>query len=153
MSRNAGKGRVQSAFCWAKAGLPSATVNAASASARMNMRGNIHLARLRIARCIAILCWPAARARGLASLAGLGHRWDNLDVSQEFTMSAPSQQLDDLYRRFAEGGFDRREFMRQAARLGFAGAAAAALPSLAGPAEAAQVAQASAAGAGTKIAL
>ena len=45
-------------------------------------------------------------------------------------MSAPSQQLADLYRRFADGGVDRREFMRQAAALGIAGVAASALAPL-----------------------
>ena len=70
-------------------------------------------------------------------------------------MSASSQSLADLYRRFAEGGVDRREFMRQAATLGVAGAAASALSALsAGTAEAAGLAaQAGAAAAPTKIAL
>ena len=70
-------------------------------------------------------------------------------------MSAPSQQLADLSRRFADGGVDRREFMRQAAALGVAGVASSALAPLgAGPAEAAGLAaQAGAAAAGTKIAL
>ena len=47
-------------------------------------------------------------------------------------MSASSQQLADLYRRFAQGGLTRREFMRQAAALGVAGAAASALGPLEG---------------------
>ena len=70
-------------------------------------------------------------------------------------MSAPSQPLTDLYLRFADGGVDRREFMRQAAVLGVAGAASSALASLSsGPAEAAGLAaQAGAAAARTRIAL
>ena len=70
-------------------------------------------------------------------------------------MSAPSQQLTGLYRRFADGAVDRREFMRQAAALGVAGVAASALaPLTSGPAAAAGLAaQAGAAGAGAKIAL
>ena len=51
-------------------------------------------------------------------------------------MSAPSQQLTDLYRRFADGAVDRREFMRQAAALGVAGVAASVLgPLTSGPAD------------------
>ena len=70
-------------------------------------------------------------------------------------MSAPSQQLTDLYRRFADGAVDRREFMRQAAALGVAGVAASTLaPFTSAAAEAAGLAaQAGAAGAGAKIAL
>ena len=70
-------------------------------------------------------------------------------------MSAPSRPIADLYRLFATGGVDRREFMRQAAALGVAGAASSALSSLmSGPAEAAGLAaQAGAAAARTKIAL
>jgi pimeloyl-ACP methyl ester carboxylesterase len=66
-------------------------------------------------------------------------------------MSTPSQPLSDLYRCFAEGGLDRREFMRQATALGLAGVAASALPSLAG--SSAEAAAQGAAAAGGKIAL
>jgi pimeloyl-ACP methyl ester carboxylesterase len=70
-------------------------------------------------------------------------------------MSAPSQQITDLYRRFSEGVVNRREFMRQAAALGAAGAAASALgPLTAGSADAAGLAaQAGAPAGGAKIAL
>ena len=70
-------------------------------------------------------------------------------------MSAPSHPVADLYRRFADSGVDRREFMRQAAALGVAGAASSALSSLSsGPVEAAGLAaQSGAAAARTRIAL
>ncbi|HEY6506817.1 MAG TPA: alpha/beta fold hydrolase, partial [Vicinamibacterales bacterium] len=66
-------------------------------------------------------------------------------------MTATRDRIADLYKTFAEGGLDRREFMRQATALGVAGAAAGALGPLgSSPAEAAQAASTAAA---NKIAL
>jgi pimeloyl-ACP methyl ester carboxylesterase len=59
-------------------------------------------------------------------------------------VTAPSE-LATLCERFASGGIDRRVFMRTAAQLGIAGAAAAVLPQLSAGAKAADLAQQTAA--------
>src|SRR5262245_26905695 len=58
---------------------------------------------------------------------------------------AARSELSALCERFASGDIDRRVFMRTAAQLGMAGAAAAVLPQLSGGAEAANLAQQTAA--------
>ncbi len=71
-------------------------------------------------------------------------------------MTTPSHDdVLDLYRRFADGGVSRREFMKRATALGIAGAAASALGALAGNEAAAAGLAAQAAGgpAAQKLAL
>ncbi|HEY7189121.1 MAG TPA: alpha/beta fold hydrolase [Vicinamibacterales bacterium] len=60
---------------------------------------------------------------------------------------AAQSELATLCERFASGGIDRRAFMRTAAQLGMAGAAAAVLPQLSAGAEAAELARQTAAAA------
>ncbi len=70
-------------------------------------------------------------------------------------MTAKTDHIFDLYQSYADGRVDRREFMRRAAALGIAGAAASSLSALASsPAEAASLAaQTAAATASSKIPL
>jgi pimeloyl-ACP methyl ester carboxylesterase len=65
------------------------------------------------------------------------------------TGSHSGSELTTLCKRFASGQIDRRDFMRTAATLGIAGAAAAVLPQLSADALAADLAQQTAAGAAT----